>query len=114
MQAASKFVHNFYMQAWLCFMFQGMTEPVELLHHFLYIILRTALQKALDLERLKRARLLAERANLQKQHMADETHSLVAASARNTVMVGTASQDHPLQEVKLIERVHVRTVRFTV
>ena len=74
-----------------------MTGFVELLHQFLYMTLRTALRKTLDPERLKRARLLAEQANLQKQHMADEILSLEAASAHNTVMVGTASQDHPLQ-----------------
>jgi len=91
-----------------------MTESVELLHHVPYISLRTALRKTLDPERLKRARLLAERANLQKQHMAHETLSLEAASSHNTVMVGTASHDHLLQEVKLTERVHVRTVCFTV
>ncbi len=71
------------------------SESVELLHHFLCMTLRTGLHKSLDPERLKR--LLAEQANLQKQHMADETLSLEAASAHYTVMVGTASQDHPLQ-----------------
>jgi len=36
--------------------------------------------------------------------MARETLSLEAASAHKAVMVGTASQDHPLQEVKLTEK----------